>query len=305
MKQMEGRIISNIRKYALLISVFVLAALIGSIWMGWNLTILILVFGALLSTFSINLAPKRILKMQGAVRLDRTYYSNLYHTVSQLASKAHLSKSPDLYMIRSKIPNAFAMGTKEKPLIGITQGLLAMLNDRELQGVLAHEISHIKNNDLFVKGLALSFGNLTNTLSTIGKFLLFLALPLYLLGVKSISLIAVLVLIFSPILNVILQLGLSRSMEYLADHDAATITRDPLGLASALQNIDSMSSPWWKSINPVSYQSSDWLSSHPNTEKRIEKLKAMSNQFAYHDSGEMYGAHIVDNFIKTRPYFWL
>jgi Zn-dependent protease with chaperone function len=94
-------------------------------------------------------------------------------------------------------------------------------------------------------------------------------------------------------------------MEYLADHDAATITRDPMGLASALQNIDSTSRPWWKSVSQVSYQSSDWLSSHPNTLKRIEKLQAMSHQYAYHDTEKMYGAHLVDHVMKTRPYFWL
>ena len=222
-----------------------------------------------------------------------------------MAAKAHLPKSPNLYMIRSKIPNAFALGTKDKPLIGISQGLLSMLNDRELQGVLAHEISHIKNNDLFVKGLALSFGNLTNTLSTIGKFLLFLALPLYLMGIESISFIAILVLIFSPLLNIILQLGLSRSMEYLADHDAATITGDPMGLALALQRIESLSKPWWNSVNPVAYQSSDWLSSHPNTEKRIERLRDMTTQSSYHYPGNAYEHTQPGELFGGKPSYWL
>lgn len=301
----KHRHINNLRKYTLLFSVFALAAIIGSLWIGMNLTLWILGLGALLSIYSINLAPSRILKWQGATKLDMFYYSELYDTIHQLASRAGLSRAPDLYIVKSKVPNAFALGTKEKPVIGFSQGLVSLLSQRELQGVMAHEISHIKNNDLFIKGLALSFGNLTNTLSTIGKILLFLSLPFYLMGVEFISILALLLLVLSPMLNILLQLGLSRSMELLADYDAASLTGDPLGLASALNRIETISRPWWKILSPGMYTSSDWLSSHPETRKRIEKLRTVAEQYPAKESVKIHNRKIPSMFLTRKPFYWM
>ena len=178
----EHRYINYFYKYTLLIGVFALSAFLGSIWLGWNMTLWILGIGALISLISTNIAPAKILKWQGAAKMDRYYYSELYHMVNDLALKAGLHYSPDIYMVKSTVPNAFALGTKNSPIIGMTTGLVSTLNQRELKGVIAHEISHIKNNDLFIKGIAMSFGNLTNTLSMIGKFLLIFSLPLYVFG---------------------------------------------------------------------------------------------------------------------------
>ena len=291
-------------KYTLLVGVFLLSAFIGSIWIGWNLTIIILGIGAVISVLSINVAPSKLLKWRGARKLDRYYNADLYELVNRLAKNAGLSYSPDIYYINSNVPNAFALGTKEEPVVGITRGLVSLLNQRELKGVIAHEISHIKNNDLFIKGLALGFGNLTNTLSTIGKILLILMFPLYLFGVETISLFAVAILIFSPILNILLQLGISRSMEFLADYDASVITGDPMGLASALNRIDSLNRPWWSVFSPIRSNSSDWLRSHPKTSDRIEKLRAMVPQQVYQDSG-MIGDIRFPSFVYRRsPHYW-
>ncbi len=290
----EHRDRNNLQKYALLIGAFALAAVIGSAWMGWPLTLGLLVGGAVLVSFSLNMAPQQILKWQGARKLDRYYYSELYETVNALARRAGLTYSPELYIVRNQVPNAFALGSKDRPIIGMTTGLISMLGERELQGVLAHEISHIKNNDLFIKGLALSFGNLTNTLSFVGRIMLLFTLPLLLMGIETISFMAVLALIFSPTLNVLLQLGLSRTMEFVADHDAAEITRDPLGLASALQRIDMRGRRWWQSLNPVNYRSSDWLKSHPDTNKRIERLKQLAREYPAPETGKYH--HPIDNF---------
>ncbi len=277
MSDSEIRANNTFQKYALLIGAFGLAAFLGSLWLGLTLTLAVLGMGALITTFSMQMAPQQILRWQRAKRLDRFYHADLYQLINRLAHRAGLIYSPEIYLVGSRVPNAFAVGTKEKPVIGMTTGLVNMLSERELSGVLAHEISHIKNNDLLVKGLALSFGNLTNTLSWVGRLLLLFALPMFLLGSETISLGAILLLILSPGLNALLQLGLSRSMEYLADHDAALITKDPLGLASALQRIDRLSRPWWRAWNPVASQAStDWLRSHPKTEKRIERLRTLA-----------------------------
>lgn len=280
MSSSEVRFQNSIQKYSLLIGAFALAAFIGSLWLGWMLSLLLLGVGAVITTISLSLSPERILRWQKARKLDRYYQAELYQLVNHLARRAGLQYSPDVYLVPSQVPNAFALGSKERPMIGITSGLVNVLSERELSGVLAHEISHIKNNDLLVKGLAGSFGNLTNTLSWIGRILLLFAIPLMLVGVEILSLGAILLLIFSPALNILLQLGLSRSMEYLADHDAAIITQDPMGLASALHRIERLSTPWWARFwrPAVTQASGEWLRSHPDTQKRISKLRLLSGQ---------------------------
>ncbi len=266
---------NNIQKYIWLIGAFGLAALIGSSWVGLQITLWVLGIGALISLASVNLAPTRILKWQRAQKLSSYHFPDLYAIVNELASKAGIQKTPEVFLIRNNVPNAFALGSKEKPVIGISSGLVSVLDERELRGVIAHEISHISNNDLFIKGISLSFGNLTNTLSTVGKFLLLLSIPLFLMGYETFSFAAILLMVFSPGLNYLLQMGLSRSMEFVADEDAAKLTNDPMGLASALHKIERISRPWWMNWRSVSNSSSDWLRSHPNTQKRIEQLRSM------------------------------
>lgn len=304
MSHSESRAQNSVQKYLLLIGAFALAAAIGSLWLGWTLALILLGVGAIVTTFSLNMAPQQILRWQKAQKLDRYYQSNLYQLVNHLARRAGLHYSPDVYLVNSRMPNAFALGSKEQPIIGITSGLVNLLNERELSGVLAHEISHIKNNDLLFKGLATSFGNLTNTLSWIGRLLLLFAIPMLLLGLETISLGAILLLIFSPILNVLLQMGLSRSIEYLADHDAAMITQDPMGLASALHRIENMGRPWWAQFwkPALSQASNEWLRSHPETEKRIARLRLLAGQskkphiaksYAQHDYFRRNGSYLI------------
>lgn len=278
MSSTEAKKQNTLYKYSLLIGAFGLATFLGSLWLGWTLTLVLLGVGAIITTYSLHMAPDKILRWQKAQLLNRHYNPELYQLVNRLAINADLKYSPDVYLVRSHVPNAFALGTQSRPVIGITSGLVNLLGERELAGVLAHEISHIRNNDLLVKGLAMSFGNLTHTLSWIGRLLLLFAIPLFLLGFETVSLGIALLLIVSPGLNILLQLGLSRSMEYLADQSAAEITRDPLGLASALQRIESAVKPWWAmNWRPVRSQSgADWLRSHPNTQKRVERLRHMA-----------------------------
>ncbi|HAP65235.1 MAG TPA: hypothetical protein DCR93_39070 [Cytophagales bacterium] len=275
-------------------------------WLGWTLTSWILGIGALITLYSLRRNPAKILRWQGAVKLDPYYHADLYQMVKNLAHRAELSRVPDVYLMKSRSANAFAVGSEENPVVGVSQGLLQALDYREIEGVLAHEISHIKNNDLYVKGLAASFGNLTHTLSWIGKILLFLSVPLFLLGMNPIPLWPLLLLALSPTLNLLLQLGLSRSMEYLADLDAAVLTGDPMGLASALQRIERMSRPWWwGQWQPMASQSADWLRSHPNTRTRIERLAEMQGQKPVSDRAQpttrWRQPHVV---VTRRPIVW-
>ncbi len=274
----------NFQKNVLFIAVFLLAATIGVLWLGWLSTFIVLVIFAVFTFYSLRISPFQILKWHKAVPLSRYAYTELYQIVDDLARGAQLEKAPQLFLIKSKAINAFALGNKQQSAIGVTHKLMQVLTRDELAAVLAHEISHIKNNDLLVKGLAVSFGRFTHGLSLVGRILLILSIPMYLIGYPLFSLAPVLFLVFSPLLNVLLQMGISRRMEFAADHDAAELTRDPLALASALEKIEKLRRPWWTDFYSVRYNSMEWLKSHPGTKKRVEKLQRLAAK--YRKSGQ-------------------
>ncbi|MBF0587740.1 MAG: M48 family metalloprotease [Magnetococcales bacterium] len=153
-------------------------------------------------------------------------------------------------------------------------GVLQRLDRRELTGVLAHEISHIKNGDTRVMTLADLFRRLTLAWSTLGQILFLLMLPIMYLNEATLSWIAFGILLAAPSVSVLLQLALSRTREFQADLDAATLTGDPQGLASALRKIEQPKRSLWNRILfPVGAPgNSDWLRTHPNTGERIKRL---------------------------------
>ncbi len=144
--------------------------------------------------------------------------------------------------------NAFAVGTRKHAAIAVTDGLVRQLDMRELVGVVAHEISHVRNNDLWVMGLADMFSRTTSILSLIGQFLLFLNLPLILLSQVTVNWFAIFLLIFAPNLSALAQLALARTREFDADLNAARLTGDPDGLASALVKIERAQGGWLERI---------------------------------------------------------
>jgi heat shock protein HtpX len=157
------------------------------------------------------------------------------NAAAELAHRAELPV-PSLYYVPSDMVNAFAVGSRREAAVALTDGLLRALTPREIAG--AHELSHIRNNDLWVMGLADLMSRLTNVLSLFGQLLLFVNLPSMLAGGIHVSGWAILLLIFAPQLTVLAQLGLSRTREYHADLNAALLTGDPQGLASALAKME-------------------------------------------------------------------
>lgn len=195
--------------------------------------------------------------------------------VRRLSRSAGLPVAPQLYYIPSAGLNAISTGHTHNSAIAVTDGLLKFLNKRELAGVLAHEISHIHNNDIWIMGLANLIGRLTSVMSQIGIVLLILNLPFLLAG--KIPWLLVALLIFSPLVSTILQLGLSRIREYDADLYAVSLTDDPQGLAQALQKLDYIETGLWRKILfPGGYSSlPSILRSHPPTKRRIERLLSL------------------------------
>jgi heat shock protein HtpX len=174
--------------------------------------------------------------------------------------------------------NAFAVGHRHQPAIAVTHGLLGNLSQRELAGVLAHEISHIHSNDVWVMTLADTVSRLTGGLALTGQLLLFINLPLLLFGAAAISWWAILLLLFAPTISLLLQLALSRTREFDADMDAVEITGDPLGLASALHKLDRHQGGLWQRLFLPGRRTRDsWiLSTHPSSEERIRRLTELA-----------------------------
>ena len=170
--------------------------------------------------------------------------------------------------------NAFATGVDENAAIGITDGILKVFNAREVAGILAHEISHIKHRDTIVMALADTMNRLTAGASQMVIFLLIISVPLVLFGGYQIAWIPLLLLLVAPSAGNLLQLGLSRTREYAADLEAARLTGDPKGLASALRKLERLTAGRWEQVLLPGRRIPEpsLLRTHPPTEERIARF---------------------------------
>ena len=162
---------------------------------------------------------------------------DLHDMIQDLSAKAGISASPTLVYSSSPVTNAAAFGNRADPHIVVTGGLLSTLSSRELRGVLAHEIAHLKNGDQRLFRFAEAFRQVTTLFSRIGWLALLFALPLMLFG-YVIPFTGFLLLVTAPLLSYLLEMALLRTREFAADAKAAQITGDPLALASALGRIE-------------------------------------------------------------------
>ncbi|BBL59991.1 zinc metalloprotease HtpX [Methylomonas koyamae] len=202
----------------------------------------------------------------------------LWQMLETLAEPAELPGVPTPYFFPSPVINAFAVGSREQSAIALSDSLLQRLSPRELAGVLAHELSHIANNDLRVMGLADVVSRITAIFASLGQLFLLLSIPAMLFAgvVLEFNWPAILLLLFSPHLALLAQLGLSRTREYDADLNAAILTGDPLGLAQALAHIEQASKGWLAVLLPGwGNPEPSWLRTHPPTAERICRLQAL------------------------------
>lgn len=257
-----------------------MAAILGisafAIW-GPEGAIWALIGGGLGFLLSPSVPPEWVMRMYGAVPIRRHDAPELHELVALLAARAELPQPPRVWWIPSPILNAFAVGSPNRAAIAVTDGLLRTLSLRELAGVLAHEISHVRNNDLWIMQLADAMSRFTSLLSWLGQFLLILNFPLMLTGRATVSWLAVLVLIFAPTIMALLQLALSRAREFDADLDAAGLTGDPSGLAAALEKLERYQGRFWEEIFLPGRRIPEpsLLRTHPPTEERIRRLLSL------------------------------
>ncbi len=229
---------------------------------------------ALAMALSPSIPPAFVLRLYRARPLEPWEFPEGYAILGELAQRAGLARVPRLHYVASSVLNAFAVGNRNSAAIAVTDGLLRRLDLRQLTGVLAHEVSHVRNNDLWIMGLADTMSRLTSLLSYFGLFLLLVNLPLLMTGSTVVPWLLVAALVFAPSLMSLLQLALSRSREFDADLDAAGLTGDPVGLASALEHMERLQGRFWEEILLPGRRIPEpsLLRSHPPTAERIRRL---------------------------------
>jgi heat shock protein HtpX len=251
------------------------------------------------------------LSVAKAKKLERSDHPKLFNTVEEMTIASGLPKMPDIYIIDEPAPNAFAMGRDpNKAAIAVTSGLLQRLNRDELQGVIAHEIGHIKNRDVLLMVIS---GITMGAIVLLADYaLLYLILGGAGGGRRSSSsggggqgqiiilIVGIAFIILAPIIARLLYFAMSRKREYLADASSALYTRYPEGLASALEKISSSTSVL-KSANRVTapmyivnplhkpgLKASDLTSTHPPTSERIRILRSMGSSASFADYNRVY-----------------
>ena len=245
---------------------------------GWVGLVAATVFGAIGIAGLGQVSPKMVLGLYKARPLEEHEAPQLHEIMRQLAKRADLPSVPTLHYVPTKMMNAFAVGRREDSAVAVTDGLLRAMTMRQLSGILAHEVAHIKSGDLKVMGLADVLNRITSLLSNIGL----LGIPLVFGTGINVPVVGLLLMIAAPTLGGLLQLGLSRAREYDADLDGASLTGDPEGLASALKVLEERQGGKWEGlVLPGSrLPQPSLLRTHPKTEDRIARLLALRGEGA-------------------------
>ncbi len=276
-----------LRTAILLAAMTALFGAVGLLIGGQTGMVIALIIAIAMNAFSYWNSDKMVLRMYNAHPVTEAEAPKLYRMIRQLAANAGLPM-PKVYLIDDPQPNAFATGRDpEHAAVAATTGLINMLNDEEVAGVMAHELAHIKNRDILTMTITASLAGAITMLAQFGMF--FGGRrdnPLGLVG-------TLLVVLLAPIAAGLVQMAISRSREYQADRLGAEIARNPLALASALRKIAGAAhqipmdaaeanpaTAHMFIINPLTGQSMDNLfSTHPNTENRIRALEALAAEW--------------------------
>jgi heat shock protein HtpX len=261
-----------------------LTGLLGWIIAGTEGVVWTIFLSMVLFWFSPRLSPRMVLKLYSARLVYPGEAPRLEAIIRELARRAGLPRTPDLYYIPSRIMNAFTLGTGKETALVLTDGIIRQLSPRELTGVLAHEISHAAHKDIAIMGFADLLNRITAGFSLFGQLLVLINLPLVLFGDYSFNWLPILLLVASPTLATLLQLALSRTREFEADLGAARLTGDPMGLASALTRLEYSSGSWLtRVLFPGRKETQPSLiRTHPHTEERVARLRELAASKEFH-----------------------
>ncbi|SDO03319.1 heat shock protein HtpX [Halomonas shengliensis] len=239
-------------------------------------------FGLVLLTLYLSgrVPARLVLANAGAGVLHRHHAPQLYRVMDLLYRRAGLSQPPWLFYVPSKDLNAFAVGDARDGGIAVTEGLLRRLSLRQLAGVLAHEVSHLRHGDTRVMSMAATMTRLTVWGAFLVQLALIAMLPMVMAGEIRLPWLELLAVGLAPTASTLLQLALSRNREFTADMEAAALTRDPEGLADALGVLEAHNGLWLTTLFGRR-QLPGWLrflQTHPATEERVGRLMALARR---------------------------
>ncbi|HOJ51220.1 MAG TPA: zinc metalloprotease HtpX [Syntrophales bacterium] len=271
----------NTVRFILLLSLLTgLLLAIGYLTARGKGVLIALIISALMNMGSYWYADKIVLSMYQAKPVTQDQAPELYQLVENLAKKAHLP-TPRIYIVPSKTPNAFATGRDENhAAVAVTEGILKLVDREELEGVLAHELSHIKNRDVLISTMT---ATLAGAVVMLARFAVFF-------GSDDRGLIPTIAMaIVAPVAATAIQMAISRTREYEADASAARLTGKPEALASALLKLAHLSEVKPMNANPATAHMfivnplsggaiMHLFSTHPPIEKRVKKLLSMKRK---------------------------
>ncbi|MFA7074050.1 MAG: zinc metalloprotease HtpX [Endomicrobiaceae bacterium] len=274
---------NSFKTFVLLAAITILFLLVGNMIGGTQGMIIAFMFALVTNFVSYWFSDKIVLSMYGAKEITKESEPKLYQMVSELAESAKIPV-PKIYYIRTNMPNAFATGRNpDHAVVAVTDGILNLLNERELRGVISHEISHIKNRDILISCVAAA---LAGAIMMLARFAFFFGGSRDDHG-NSNPVALLLMFILAPIAAMLIQMAVSRSREYIADSTGAGISNDPLALASALRKLTAGNEKLKNNVSPQtahmfivtpfsSKSASNLFSTHPPVEERIKKLEKIA-----------------------------
>ncbi|MFM9834582.1 MAG: zinc metalloprotease HtpX [Methylophilaceae bacterium] len=281
-----------LKTFMLMAAITALFGVVGGLLGGGNGMLLALAFAGCMNVYAYWFSDKAVLKMYNAqeVTPDNAQFSSYYNMVKELAQNAELPM-PKVYVIDEQQPNAFATGRNpENAAVAATAGIMQILSERELRGVMAHELSHVKHRDTLISTIS---ATMAGAISSIAQFGMFFGGGRSQDGERSNPIIGILMMFLAPLAASLIQMAISRSREFEADRMGAEISKDPKSLADALTKIHNYAhqipnqtaemhpeTGQMMIINPLSGVSFDSLfSTHPKTEERVARLMAMASAY--------------------------
>jgi heat shock protein HtpX len=278
---------NNLKTAFLLTLMTVFVVMIGQALGGRNGAIMALVLAGAMNFFSYFYSDKIAIFSAGAQPVSREELPRVYQIVERLTAKANLPM-PKIFVIPTQSPNAFATGRNpEHASVAVTAGILDLLTDDELEGVLAHELGHVRNRDILISSIAATFAGAVTILARMAGYAAIFGGGGRDRDRDGGPLAAIAMMILAPIAALLIQMAVSRSREYQADATGAHFTGNPAALASALRKIESYASRIPMQVSPsqahmyiiqpliggISFGS--LFSTHPPTAERIARLMGM------------------------------
>lgn len=273
----------------LLTSLTLLLLFVGRVIGGHNGMVMALIFAGIMNLVSYWFSDKIVLAMYGAREVKEAEAPRLYRITNQLAMKAMLPM-PKVYIIPGMTPNAFATGRNPRhAAVAATEGILSILNDEELEGVMAHELSHVGNRDILISTIVATIAGAISYLAHMAQWAAIFG------GGRDRDeegggpIVMIVMAIVAPIAAMLIQMAISRSREFQADESGARMCRKPLALAGALKKLHmaATSIPMDASpatahmfiVNPLTGGGlMSLFSTHPPMEERVARLEALSRQ---------------------------